>query len=99
MRVIESRTKQLVSYQANKKDVKLEVFINRETIWLTLNQIGALFNTDKSGISRHLKGLFKSGELSRKATVAKNATVQIEGQRHIEREIEYYNLDAIFSVG
>lgn len=94
-----SQIKELVLYQADKKDVKLEVFIKKETIWLTLNQIAALFNTNKSGISRHLRGIFKNGELNQKSTVAKNATVQIEGQRYIKREIEYYNLDAILSVG
>jgi prophage maintenance system killer protein len=58
-----------------------------------------LFETDKSGISRHIKNIYKSGELSQKATVAKIATVQKEGKRGIRRNIEYYNLDIILSVG
>lgn len=70
-----------------------------ETCWLTLNQIAALFERDKSVISRHLSNIFKEGELNREATVAKNATVQNEGDRKVTREIEYYNLDVILSVG
>ncbi|MGI6395307.1 MAG: RhuM family protein [bacterium] len=68
-------------------------------MWLTLNQIAALFNRDKSVISRHLRNIYKEGELSFEATVAKNATVQIESGRKVKRDIEYYNLDAILSVG
>jgi hypothetical protein len=73
--------------------------LEKETIWLSLNQIAALFNTDKSGISRHIKNIYKSGELSPEATVAKIATVQKEGGREVKRDIEYYNLDVILSVG
>ncbi|MBU4453118.1 virulence RhuM family protein, partial [Patescibacteria group bacterium] len=65
----------------------------------TLDQIAYVFGRDKSVISRHLSNIYKSGELNKKSTVAKNATVQIEGKRKIQRKIEYYNLDAILSVG
>lgn len=68
-------------------------------MWASLDQIAALFGRDKSVISRHLKNIYKEKELNPKATVAKNATVQREGGREIVREIEYYNLDAILSVG
>jgi hypothetical protein len=70
-----------------------------ETFWLSLNQIAQLFERDKSVISRHLRNIFKEGELEQEATVAKNATVQKESGRKVKREIEYYNLDAILSVG
>ena len=58
-----------------------------------------MFNRDKSVISRHLNNIFKTGELRRQAAVAKNATVQTEGSRTVSRNIEYFNLDAIISVG
>ncbi len=77
----------------------VEVRLGEETVWLSLNELADLFGVDKSGISRHLRNVFKSGELERSSTVAKFATVQIEGTRSIVREIEYYNLDAILSVG
>ena len=66
-----------------------------------MQQISELFQRDKSVISRHIKNIYKKkeGELVKEATVAKNATVQIEGKRTIEREVEFYNLDVIISVG
>ncbi|MEK7074842.1 MAG: virulence protein RhuM/Fic/DOC family protein, partial [Patescibacteria group bacterium] len=71
----------------------------RETIYANLNQIAILFDTDKSGVSRHINNIFSSGELEKKSTVAKFATVQTEGKRVVGREIEYFNLDLILSVG
>ena len=76
-----------------------EVRLEKETIWLSLNQMAELFGRDKSVISRHLNNIFKSNELKRSATVAFFATVQSEGERLIERKIEHFNLDAIISVG
>ncbi len=90
---------QIVIYQAKNGSLELQGDLEKETIWANLQQIADLFGTDKSGISRHIKNIYKSGELETKATVAKNATVQIEGNREIKREIEYYNLDLILSVG
>ena len=82
-------------------DLEVEVQINSEedTVWLTLNQIAELFERDKSSISRHISNIYKNGELDRSSTVAKNATVQNEGGRNIERSLDYYNLDLILSVG
>jgi len=80
-------------------ETQIEVRFENETIWLILNQVSELFHRDKSVISRHLRNIYKEGELVKKATVAKNATVQIEGKREIKRDIEFYNLDAIISVG
>lgn len=79
------------------QNVKLEVNMKDDTVWLSLNQIAELFGRDKSVISRHLKKALDE-ELDSSA-VAKFATVQKEGTREIERDIEYYNLDAIISVG
>jgi death-on-curing family protein len=78
---------------------QLEVQFEGETFWLNLNQISSLFEKDKSVISRHLNNIYNEGELDRNSTVAKNATVQIEAKREVKREIDYYNLDAILSVG
>jgi prophage maintenance system killer protein len=80
-------------------EARVEVRVARESVWLSLQQLAELFGRDKSVISRHLRAIFASGELERKATVAKNATVQQEGNREVVREIEYYSLDAIISVG
>ena len=83
----------------DKEGPQIEARFEGETTWLSLDQIAGLFQRDKSVISRHLKAIFKEGELDRRATVAKNATVQTEGGRTVKRAIEYYNLDAIISVG
>lgn len=89
----------ILIYQNKDGKITLEVRLEKETIWLTINQMAELFGIDKSGISRHLKNIFEAGELSREATVANFATVQREGNRNINRALEYYNLDAIISVG
>ena len=78
---------------------KLEVRLEKENIWLSLTQLANLFGRDKSVISRHLHNIFKSKELEKKSTVAFFATVQTEGGHSVEREIEYFNLDVIISVG
>ncbi len=89
----------VVIYQADDGNSKLEVQLDQETVWLSLNQMAELFGRDKSVVSRHVNAIFKSDELSREATVAKNATVQTEGGREVTRSIEYFNLDVIISVG
>jgi hypothetical protein len=78
---------------------KIEVRLENDSIWLSLNQIAKLFGRDKSVISRHIKNIFETEELTVAATVAKYATVQKEAVRSVEREIEFYNLDLIISVG
>ena len=90
---------EVVLYKAPDGAVRLDVRLERESVWLSLDQMTKLFRRDKSVISRHLRNVFVSKELERKATVAKNATVQREGGREVVREIEYFNLDAILSVG
>jgi hypothetical protein len=90
---------EIVIYQTAKKEVELRVRLEKETVWLNLNQIAALFDTDKSGISRHIKNIYQSEELKQSPTVAKITTVRIEGNRKIKRDIEYYNLDVVLSVG
>jgi prophage maintenance system killer protein len=90
---------EVVLYEAPDGEVQVEVRLDRETVWLSLDQMAKLFRRNKSVISRHLRNIFISKELNRKSTVAKNATVQKEGGRQVVREIEYFNLDAILSVG
>jgi len=86
-------------YQAPNGEIAFRGDVAHETIWASLDQIAILFNRDKSGISRHIKNIFNSGELERESTVAKIATVQKEGERQVTRGIEYYNLDMILSIG
>lgn len=78
---------------------KVEVTFDNDTVWLSLDQIAELFQKNKSTISRHIKNIFLEGELLAEATVAKFATVQKEGHRTVERQIDFYNLDVIISVG
>ena len=90
---------EIVLYQAPDGSVKLDVRLERDTIWLSLNQMALLFERDKSVISRHLRNIYREGELDMESTVAFFATVQDEGSRQVTRRVEYYNLDAIISVG
>jgi hypothetical protein len=90
---------EIILYQSPDGKAALDVRLEGETLWLSLNQIAGLFERDKSVISRHLSNVYKTAELNRGATVAFFATVQNEGGRQVERRIEYFNLDAIISVG
>ncbi|MDD3218110.1 MAG: virulence RhuM family protein [Lachnospiraceae bacterium] len=89
----------IIIYQTEDGLTKIDVNMHDETVWLSLEQMANLFQRDKSTVSRHIKNIFDEGELVREATVAKFATVQNEGNRQVERAIEYYNLDVIISVG
>lgn len=89
----------IILYQTEDGRTRIQCRFEAETIWLTINQMANLFKLDKSGVSRHLKNIFETGELTPGSTVAKFATVQPEGGRRVSREMEYYNLDAIISVG
>ena len=90
---------EIIIYQTDDGISKINVNMYDETVWLSLDQMAELFQRDKSTISRHIKNVFEDGELIRESTVAKFATVQNEGERLVERNIEYYNLDVIISVG
>jgi hypothetical protein len=90
---------QIILYRSEDGQVKVDVVLEGETVWLSLNQIAELFDRDKSVISRHIKHVFEEGELKPDGTVAKFATVQTEGAREVSREVEFYNLDVIISVG
>ena len=90
---------EVIIYQTDDGLSKIEVNLKNETVWLSLDQMAELFQRDKSTVSRHINNIFKEGELKREATVANFATVQLEGDRTVKRNIEYYNLDVIISVG
>lgn len=90
---------QLLLYQTEDGHTRIEVQFKGETVWLSLNQMADLFQRDKSVISKHIRNVFDEGELGSDSTVAKFETVQTEGNRSVSREIEFYNLDVIISVG
>ena len=89
----------ILMYTTEDGITKVEVTFDNDTVWLSLAQIAELFQKNKSTISRHIKNIFSEGELLAEATVAKFATVQKEGYRTVERQIDFYNLDVIISVG
>jgi len=93
-----SNKNEIILYQPDNS-IELEVLLENETVWLSLDKMSELFKRDKSTISRHIKNVFEEGELNKNSTVANFATVQKEGNRLVERIIEYFNLDVIISVG
>ncbi|MBU0460355.1 MAG: virulence RhuM family protein [Nanoarchaeota archaeon] len=86
-------------YTSPQGDIKVEVFVHNENIWLTQKKMSELFDVEINTINYHLKEIFKSGELPESSTIRKIRIVQKEGKRDIEREQLFYNLDAIISVG
>lgn len=90
---------EIILYQSEDGQTKVEVRLEGETVWLTLNQLAELFQTTKQNISLHIKNIYKDGELQESATVKEYLTVQQEGKRSVNRNIAYYNLDLIISVG
>jgi death-on-curing family protein len=92
------RLQNIVIYKT-KEGPSLEVKLEKETLWLTLNQIALLFDVQKAAISKHIKNIFKTGELEPDSTVSKMETVQMEGNRRIKRLLTYFNLDVIIAVG
>ena len=90
---------QFLLYQTPDGDSQIEVKLQNDTVWLSLDQLAELFQRNKSTISRHIKNVLEDGELQEEATIANFATVQNEGTRKVERVIAYYNLDMIISVG
>ena len=83
-------------YKTEDGRVRIQTRLENETVWLSINQMAELFGVDKSGISRHLKNVFESGELSRDSVVAVFATTAADGKTY---QVDYFNLDAIISVG
>jgi len=89
---------EIVIYKS-KDGPKLEVRLDKETVWLTQKQMALLFDKEISTINEHIKNIYKEGELDEKSTIRKFRIVQNEGGRRVKRDIEFYNLDVIISVG
>ena len=90
---------QIILYTTANGDVKLKVFIQDETIWLTQKMMAELFGVEVHTINYHLKEIFNSGELGKSSTIRKIRIVQNEGKREVDRDVTFYNLDAIIAVG
>ena len=96
---LEKSKGELLVYQTEDGRVKLNVRLENETVWLTQQLIAELFQTSVPNVSMHISNVFEEGELSPGATVKKFLTVRREGERDVRRELDYYNLDMIISVG
>ena len=90
---------EIVIYQTDDGDTKIDVRFVDETVWLTQAQLCELYQTSKSNVSEHIKNIFEEGELEESSTVRKFRTVQNEGERIVTREQLHYNLDMIISLG
>lgn len=96
---IESGFTEMLLYNTPNGKVKVEIYLQNETIWLTQQKIAELCGVDRSVVTKHLSNIYAENELNKEATCAKIAQVQTEGDRTVNRQIEFYNLDAIISVG
>lgn len=96
---LQDQASEFLLYTAPNGEVKVEVLLSGETIWLTQKRIAQLFGVGVPAISKHLDNIYDSGELQREATISILETVQQEGKREVKRKLEYYNLDAVISVG
>lgn len=90
---------EIIIYQTQDGQTKIDVKIENETVWLSQNQMAELFQTTKQNISLHIKNIFEEGELLENSTVKDYLTVQNEGNRKVSRNVTHYNLDVIISVG
>ena len=86
-------------YNTPNNEVRVNVYLENDTVWLTQKAMAELFGVVKSTVSEHLFNIYDTGELERNATVRDFRTVQTEGTRQVTRDLEYYNLDAIISLG
>lgn len=96
---LQDQSTEFLLYTAPSGAVKVEVLLSGETLWLTQKRMAELFGVGVPAISKHLENIYSSGELDQKATISLLETVQQEGRREVKRKLEYYNLDAVISVG
>jgi len=96
---VENTQGEVIIYQTDEGDTKIDVQFVDETVWLTQAQLVELFQSSKANISEHIKNIYDEGELDEESTVRKFRTVQIEGERSVTRSIVHYNLDMIISLG
>jgi len=92
-------TGEILIYQNTEGNLKIDVRLEDETVWITQEQIATLFGKGRSTVAEHIANAFEEGELEQKATCRKFRQVRMEGKREVERDIEHYNLDVIISVG
>ncbi len=90
---------QIEIYRSADGNIELNVKLENDTVWLTQSQMAELFGVDRTSIVRHIKNIYATQELDEISTCAKNAQVRLEGNRRIVREIPFYNLDMVISVG
>lgn len=96
---LRDQTTEFLLYTAPNGAIKVEVLLAGETLWLTQKRMAELFGVGVPAVSKHLDNIYESGELQREATVSVLETVQQEGARQVTRKLEYFNLDAVISVG
>ena len=94
-----TNTGKILIYQSEKGNTKVDVYFTGDTIWMTQKSMCELYQIAKSSISEHIRNILVDGELDKHSTVRKIRTVQMEGSRHVNRELDYYNLDMILAVG
>ena len=99
MRGVDYMNNDIVIFRNGELELEVSVSEDRNTVWLSLDQMAELFSRDKSTISRHIRNMFNEGELDKTSTIRNFLTVQNEGNRTVKRNIEYYNLDLIIAVG
>ena len=99
MSTTEEKHQAIEIYRSDSGDIELKVRLDGDTVWLSQSQMALLFGVDRTVIVRHIGNIYKSEELDRAATCAKNAQVRTEGKRAIKRIVPFYNLDMIISVG
>jgi len=90
---------EIILYKSEDGNIKIDVLLQDETVWLTQNQMAGLFQRDRTVIYKHIRNIYEEDELTEEATCAKIAQVQKEGDREVNRIVDYYNLDVIISVG
>lgn len=96
---MEDKFSDFLFYSDASGKIKVQVVLGDETVWMNQKGMSELFSVEVATISRHIKNIFDEGELQKGATVTKIVIVQNEGERKVNREVEFYNLDAIISVG
>ncbi|MBR6197515.1 MAG: virulence RhuM family protein [Bacteroidaceae bacterium] len=98
-REIRNSTAEFLIFQIEGKEQGVEVYYKDKTVWCTQKAMGMLFDCSTDNIGLHLKNIFDSGELEEKATTEKISVVRQEGAREVNRSLQFYNLDAVISVG
>lgn len=96
---IKDQTTEFLLYTTPHGDIKVEVFLHNENLWLTQDRMAELFGVNRQAITKHLLNIYEEGELAEQATCSILEHVQTEGERKVKRQVKFYNLDAIIAVG